>query len=64
MPVADHATRTTWRDRAASAMKAMQRLEILGLNVPEATQADSEEYVAGQIDADELVRRARWVCQR
>jgi len=33
--------------------------EMEGLPVDPATRADADEYVAGQIDPDELVERAR-----
>ncbi|WP_168187184.1 antitoxin VbhA family protein [Salinibacterium sp. UTAS2018] len=33
--------------------------EIEGLTVSEATRADADSYVAGTIDADELVDRVR-----
>jgi len=58
------ATRTTWKNCARQVMHAIPRLELESLNVPEATRSDSEEYVYGRIDSDEMVRRARWICQR
>ncbi|AXH37457.1 hypothetical protein DVJ78_17910 (plasmid) [Humibacter sp. BT305] len=33
--------------------------EMEGLHVTAATRADADEYVAGRIDSDELVERAR-----
>ncbi|MFZ2964437.1 MAG: hypothetical protein WA006_07125 [Rhodoglobus sp.] len=39
--------------------EALHSGEMEGLHVDPATQADAAEYVAGRIDSDELVARAR-----
>ena len=39
--------------------EAMHSGEMEGLHVDPATRADAAEYVAGRIDSDELVARAR-----
>ena len=39
--------------------EAMHSLEMEGLQPTAASQADAQEFVDGQIDAAEMVRRAR-----
>lgn len=50
---------TTRDERERRVKEAIHSGEMEGLQVSEATRADAQEYVAGQIDSDELVARAR-----
>lgn len=52
----------TEEDRAEREWRVQQAVhngEMEGLHVSAATLADADEYVAGRIDSDELVARAR-----
>lgn len=50
---------TTQAERERRVAEASHSGEMEGLHVSEAGRADAEEYVAGRIDSDELVARAR-----
>lgn len=52
-------TATTSVERAQRVADAIHSGEMEGLHVDAATQADAAEYIAGRIDSDELVARAR-----
>lgn len=45
--------------RACQVAEAIHSCEMEGLSVSEATRRDGQDYVAGLIDADELVGRTR-----
>jgi hypothetical protein len=46
-------------EREWRVQQAVHNGEMEGLHVSAATLADADEYVAGRIDSDELVARAR-----
>ncbi len=46
-------------ERKRRVAEAIHSGEMEGLHVTPAGQADAQEYVAGHIDSDELVARAR-----
>ena len=46
-------------ERGRRVAEAIHGGEMEGLHVTPAGQADAQEYVAGRIDSDELVARAR-----
>lgn len=46
-------------ERGRRVGEAIHSGEMEGLHVTPATRADADEYVAGRIDSDELVARAR-----
>ncbi|MCG2797527.1 MAG: hypothetical protein L6367_03200 [Cellulomonas sp.] len=50
---------TTPAERERRVAEAIHSGEMEGLHVSAAGQADAQEYVAGSIDSDELVARAR-----
>lgn len=52
-------TTTTEAERQRRVEEGIHSGEMEGLHLSEAGQADAEEYVAGRIDSDELVARAR-----
>lgn len=52
-------TATTEVERARRVTEAIHSGEMEGLHVSAAGQADAGEYIAGHIDSDELVARAR-----
>lgn len=47
------------QERARRVAEALHSVRMEGLSVTDATYADAELYVAGAIDADELVDRTR-----
>jgi Antitoxin VbhA len=46
-------------EREHRVAEAIHSGEMEGLHVTSETRADADEYVAGRIDSDELVERAR-----
>lgn len=50
---------TTEAERARRVAEAIHSGEMEGFTVSAAGRADAEEYIAGRIDSDELVARAR-----
>ncbi|GEB96373.1 hypothetical protein FHX68_2132 [Microbacterium lacticum] len=52
-------TTTTEAERERRVAEGIHSGEMEGLHVSEAGQADAGEYIAGRIDSDELVARAR-----
>ena len=46
-------------DREHQVAEAIHSGEMEGLSVSPAGRADAQEYIAGRIDSDELVARAR-----
>ncbi|MDF1489616.1 antitoxin VbhA family protein [Tessaracoccus caeni] len=52
-------TPTTEAERERRVAEAIHSGEMEGLSVTPAGRADAQEYVAGHIDSDELVARAR-----
>ncbi len=50
---------TTEAERERRVAEAIHSGEMEGLHVSAAGQADAGEYIAGRIDSDELVARAR-----
>ena len=52
-------TATTAAERKRRVAEAIHSGEMEGLHVDDATLADADEYIAGRIDSDELVARAR-----
>ena len=52
-------TTTTEAERERRVAEGIHSGEMEGLHVSEAGQADAGEYIAGSIDSDELVARAR-----
>ncbi|AYD89935.1 hypothetical protein D4740_05480 [Actinomyces sp. 2119] len=52
-------TATTAAERGLRVAEAIHSGEMEGMRVDAATRADADEYVAGRIDSDELVARAR-----
>lgn len=52
-------TPTTEAERARRVAEAIHSGEMEGLDVSPAGRADAQEYIAGRIDSDELVARAR-----
>lgn len=52
-------SRLTAEQRAASLAEATHSAALEGLTIGPATRADAEEYVQGDIDVDELVRRVQ-----
>ncbi len=52
-------TTTTQAEREWRVAEAIHSGEMEGLDVTPAGRADAAEYVAGRIDSDELVARAR-----
>ncbi|MFT8396683.1 hypothetical protein [Propionibacterium sp.] len=52
-------TATTEAERERRVAEAVHSGEMEGLRVTPATRADAQEYIAGRIDSDELVARAR-----
>lgn len=52
-------TTTTAAERERYVAEAIHSSEMEGLSVSEAFREDSQEYIAGRIDSDELVARAR-----
>ena len=52
-------TATTAAERELRVAEAIHSGEMEGMYVDAATRADADEYVAGRIDSDELVARAR-----
>jgi hypothetical protein len=53
------AIEVTPAERERRVAEAIHSGEMEGLRVDPGTQADADEYVAGRIDSDELVARAR-----
>lgn len=52
-------TTTTEAEREWRVAEAIHSGEMEGVHVSPAGRADAQEYVAGRIDSDELVARAR-----
>lgn len=52
-------TPTTEAERARRVAEAIHSVQMEGLDVSPAGRADAQEYIAGRIDSDELVARAR-----
>lgn len=52
-------TATTSAERELRVAEAIHSGEMEGIHVDAATRADADEYIAGRIDSDELVARAR-----
>lgn len=52
-------TTTTEAERERRVAEAVHSGEMEGLRVSRAGRADAREYIAGRIDSDELVARAR-----
>ncbi|MDO5644574.1 MAG: hypothetical protein Q4G21_02625 [Dermabacter sp.] len=52
-------TATTEAERARRVAEAIHSVQMEGLDVSPAGRADAQEYIAGRIDSDELVARAR-----
>lgn len=52
-------TMTTEAERERRVAEAIHSGEMEGLGVSPAGRADAQEYIAGRIDSDELVARAR-----
>lgn len=52
-------TTTTEAERERRVAEAIHSGEMEGLSVSPAGRADAQEYIAGRIDSDELVARAR-----
>ena len=52
-------TPTTEAERERRVAEAIHSGEMEGLSVSPAGRADAQEYIAGRIDSDELVARAR-----
>ncbi|NTW39879.1 MAG: antitoxin VbhA family protein [Cellulomonadaceae bacterium] len=52
-------TTTTEAERERRVAEAIHSGEMEGVHVSPAGRADAQEYVAGRIDSDELVARAR-----
>lgn len=52
-------TATTEAERERRIAEAVHSGEMEGLHVTPAGRADAGEYIAGRIDSDELVARAR-----
>lgn len=50
---------TTEAERARRVAEVIHSGEMEGFTVSAAGRADTEEYIAGRIDSDELVARAR-----
>ena len=50
---------TTQAERERRVAEAIHSGEMEGLSVSPAGRADAQEYIAGRIDSDELVARAR-----
>lgn len=50
---------STQAERERRVLEAIHSGEMEGLRVSEVCLADAQEYVAGRIDSDELVARAR-----
>jgi hypothetical protein len=50
---------TAEAERARRVAEAIHNGQMEGLDVSPAGRADAQEYVAGRIDSDELVARAR-----
>jgi hypothetical protein len=60
VPVTDQTiTEEERAEREWRVQQAVHNGEMEGLHVSAATLADADEYVAGHIDSDELVARAR-----
>lgn len=53
------ASTTTEAERMRRVAEAIHSGEMEGFHVTPAGRADAQEYVAGRIDSDELVARAR-----
>lgn len=49
----------TAAERERRVAEAIHSIEMEGLSVSQASQADAQDYVDGLIDSDELVARAR-----
>ena len=49
----------TAAERERRVAEAIHSIEMEGLSVSQASQADTQDYVDGLIDSDELVARAR-----
>lgn len=52
-------TPTTEAERERRGAEAIHSGEMEGLHLTPAGRADAQEYIAGSIDSDELVARAR-----
>lgn len=52
-------TTTTEAEREHRVAEAIHNGEMEGLHVSPAGRADAQEYIAGRINSDELVTRAR-----
>ncbi len=52
-------TMTMQAERARRVAEAVHSGEMEGLDVTPAGREDAQEYIAGRIDSDELVARAR-----
>ncbi|WP_159624793.1 hypothetical protein [Actinomyces sp. zg296] len=50
---------TTAAERYLRVAEAIHSVEMEGLTVTESGRQDAREYIAGRIDSDELVARAR-----
>lgn len=50
---------TTEAERERRVAEAVHSNEMEGLTISDACRADAQEYIAGVIDSDELVARAR-----
>ncbi|MGL5866246.1 MAG: antitoxin VbhA family protein [Dermatophilaceae bacterium] len=59
MTQAARSTSTTKEERKRRVDEAAHSGEMEGLHVTQAGRADAGKYVAGRIDSDELVARAR-----
>ena len=53
-------TDTTAVERELRVTEAIHSGEMEGLHVDPSTRADAQEYIAGRINSDELVARARY----
>jgi hypothetical protein len=52
-------TATTKAERERRVAEGIHSGEMEGVSVDAETRADADEYIAGKIDSDELVTRAR-----
>lgn len=59
MAIKTAVTLTTAAERELRVADAIHSGEMEGMHVDAATRADAAEYIAGNIDSDELVARAR-----
>ncbi len=59
MPGTNVVTKRAEEERARRVAEAIHSGEMEGVFVTDATRNDAQEYIAGVIDSDELVARAR-----